>query len=97
MRARKAPAVPRKLNAISPMDLRVSVIGTLHDIRGGKAVLEDETARSAIVFESDSPANEGRLVRVFGKPDKGEILVELVQGMDGLEMDLHNRSMEVLE
>jgi len=54
MRARKAPAVPRRLNEISPMDLRVSVIGTLHDVRGKKAVLEDETARSALVFESDS-------------------------------------------
>jgi hypothetical protein len=97
MRARKAPAVPRKLNAISLMDLRVSVIGTLHDIKGKKGVLEDETARSALVFESDSPVKEGQLVRVFGKPNKGEILVELVQGMDGLEMDLHNRSMEVLE
>jgi len=79
------------------MDLRVSVIGTLHGIKGRKALLEDETARSALVFESDSPAKEGRLVRIFGKPNKGEILVELVQEMDGIEMDLHNRSMEVLQ
>lgn len=96
MIARKAPAVSRKLNSIGPMDLRVSIIGTVKHVKERKAVIEDDTACATILLEDNPSLSEGETVRVFGKPNKGEVTVELVQKMDGLDMDLYNRIMEVL-
>jgi len=96
MRPRKAPAVPRKLNSIGPMDLRVSVVGTVKSVSDKKAVIEDDTACTTLLFRSKPSLRERELVRVFGKPNKGELIVELVQNMEGLDTRLYDRSMEVL-
>lgn len=90
---RRLTAVPKKIAAVTDKDIRVRLLGRVIDVTGGMIVLDDGTGRAEIVSETEPPVNT--LVRVFTRVlplESGfELRAEVVQQMDGLDMELHQR------
>ena len=91
MKPRKAPAVSRLLRDIGPEDLRIRVVGRIKSIKNNRAILEDGTDEMTLLFDNPTNLQPGKQVRVFGRPDKNALVVELVQDMDKLDIDVYNK------
>lgn len=96
---RRLPAVERNISDIKQDDIRVRVIGTVLDKQGNRIVLDDGTGKVDVGFEGPPEVESGQLVRVFGRVislENGfEIQGELVQKLDGLDMKLRKKVMEL--
>ena len=95
---RRVASVERRVSEITEQDIRVSVIGTVIDSKEDRIVIDDGTGRIEASF--GSPVNiSDKTVRIFGRvmPIDGgvEISGEIIQGMDGLDMDMLGRVKEL--
>lgn len=96
---RRMPAVERTVSEITPQDIRVRVIGTVVDQKDGRMVLDDGTGKIDVTFEKPPEKDSKGLVRVFGKVismEGGmELQGELVQELDGFDLDLWKKVREL--
>ena len=94
---RRFPAVPRKITDINPeKDIRVRILGTVIDKQNGTVVIDDGTAKVEIITEQDlSGINNSDVVRVFCRVlplETGyELRAEIIQNMNGLDMELYRK------
>jgi len=91
---RRLPSIFRRVADIKPVDMRISLIGTVIDKQDSVLVLDDGSGK--ININMDNAATESnQLVRVFGRViplENGfEVQGELLQIMDGLDSELHKK------
>lgn len=101
---RRQPAVPKRIENISPQDdVRVRVVGTVLDRREDSVMVDDGSGTVEAFLDADDleSVSEGQRVRVFGRvlptSESFELQGELVQDMTDLDMDLYGRVREALE
>lgn len=92
---RRFPALFRKIDSINPeKDIRVRLLGTVIDNANGVVVIDDGSGRAEIVTEGTN-LNTGDTVMVFCRVlplETGyELRMEIVQDMNGLDMDLYKK------
>jgi hypothetical protein len=81
--------VPRKIAEIKSSDTRVSVIGRIVESGNNSITLEDESGRAEIF--SEHPAEVGKLVRVFCTAIEGRLKAEIVQSLNGFDINLFQK------
>ena len=95
---RRVPAIERRIADIKPEDIRVRVTGTVVDMQGEAAVLDDGSGKIHIALEQGTEIKPGALVRVFGRvialEDGMELQAEIVQDMSGLDLELLKKVQE---
>lgn len=89
---RKMPAADKKVSDIQPSDMRVSVTGTVVDVKGNRLVLDDGTGKLEVGLEEAPGIEASSMVRVMGRVvsvgDSLELQGEIVQDMKGLDAGL---------
>ena len=96
---RRFPAVPRKIADINPeKDIRVRILGTVIDKQAGIVVIDDGSSKAEIIVEEGlDKINTSDTVRVFCRVlplETGyELRAEIVQNLNGMDMDLYNKIM----
>ena len=94
---RRMPAVDRQVSEIKPEDIRVKVTGTIVDVQGTRAVLDDGTGKLEMSL-GELKAEPQKLVRVFGRvmAQEGglELQAEILQDMSGLDLELMRKIRE---
>ena len=100
---RRMPAVSRKIADINPeKDIRVRLLGRVIDKYDGTIVVDDGTAKAEIVVEDTNvkfdDIKSGDLIRVFARvlplETSYELRAEIVQDMNGMDMELHKKIMD---
>ncbi|MBI2076398.1 MAG: hypothetical protein HYT72_04075 [Candidatus Aenigmarchaeota archaeon] len=95
---RRAPATPRRISEINPeKDIRVRLLGRVIVKDNGTLIIDDGTGKAEIIVENqDADIND--LVRVFTRVlplEEGfELRAELIQKMNGLDIDLYKKIVE---
>ena len=94
-------AKPRRISEIEVDDEQVQVIGFIVDKKESSLILDDGSGELNILFEDPGLIEDvevGSKVRVFGTPlsieDTQEIHAEIIQDMEGLDLDLYKRALE---
>jgi len=96
----RRPAVPRFISEISPEDKRVAVVCTVIDKGEDYLVVDDGTGVIKVFFddrETIKRAGEYKLVRIIGRVgfmDGPVIRGEIVQNMDGLDVEAYKKLKE---
>lgn len=97
-RYRRAPATPRRISEINPeKDIRVRLLGRVIGKDNGTLIIDDGTGKAEVIAENqDADVND--LVRVFTRVlplEEGfELRAELLQKMNGLDVDLYKKIVE---
>ncbi len=96
---RRLPAVERAVGEIKQDDIRVKVVGTVLDIQENRVVLDDGTGKIDAVFEKPPEVQANQVVRIFGRvislEDGFELQAEFLQGLEGLDMELRKKVLEL--
>ena len=96
---RRIPSVERRISEIMAEDMRVSLIGTVIDKQEESIILDDGTGKITIGFDNPVDIETDQIVRVFGRViplEHGfELQGEIVQGMQGIDMELLKRLREM--
>ena len=92
---RRLPSVYRRVADISADDIRVCIIARVIDVQENVAVLDDGTGKINASFGNDISQETGALVRVFGRVINSEggfeLQGEVMQAVEGLDIDLYRR------
>lgn len=92
---RRLPAFEKNVADISKDDVRVRLLGTVIDKKDNVVVLDDGTGKINIVFSEDVETETNKRVRVFGRvipAEEGfELQGELLQDMDGIDLELYRK------
>ncbi|HLC67391.1 MAG TPA: hypothetical protein VJI12_00755 [archaeon] len=91
---KRLAAAPRKAMEINPeKDVRVRIFGKVIDKVDGTIIVDDGSSAATIV--SDTECNVGDVVRVFARvlplEDGCELRAEIVQVLNGLDMELYKK------
>ncbi len=93
------PAADRKVSDIKESDMRVSVTGTVVDVKGNRLVLDDGTGKIEVSLEEAPGIEANSPVRVMGRvisTGEGlELQGEIVQDMKGLDTGLLGKVREL--
>ncbi|MEM7822937.1 MAG: hypothetical protein QW703_01650 [Candidatus Aenigmatarchaeota archaeon] len=94
---RRLPAVYRQIDSIRQNDIRVCILGMVVDAKAGRLVLDDGSGK--VIVSSEEEINIGSRVRIFGRvipTDEGvEISAELIQNVEGLDIELWKKAKEM--
>lgn len=85
--------VPKQISEVSPTDSRVSVIGNIASASENSFILDDGTGRIEIV--SDIPVERNKLVRVFCSVVDEKLKADIVQDVQGLDVELFKKVEEI--
>lgn len=92
---KRMPSVDRTVSSIRQDDIRVSIIGTVIDVQENRLMVDDGTGKVTVSFEEPAKAENSKTVRVLGRVipmDSGfEIQGDVLQPMDGLDMELKKK------
>jgi hypothetical protein len=93
---RRFPAIPRTVDSINPeKDIRVRLLGKIIDSSNGTIVIDDGSGNAEVIIEENMSASTGDLVRVFCRVlplETGyELRAEILQPMNGFDMDLYKK------
>ena len=85
---------PREISEINKKtDGKVAVIGKIVESKDNGFVLEDGTGKTMIVFEGSMEKN--KMVRVFCSITEGELEADVIQSLDGFDLNLFKRTKEL--
>jgi len=85
---------PKKISEIdSKADNRVSLVGKVIENRKSGFVLDDDTGKIEIVFEGDIKPK--KMVRVFCSLVDGQLKADVVQNLEGLDLNLFKKVKEL--
>ena len=98
---RRLPALEKKIADIQPeSDVRVRLIGTIIDSSLNSVVLDDGSGKIEIYFEDQPNVRNGQLVRVITRIlpliDGFECKGEVLQNLDGFNLDLYKKVKEIV-
>jgi hypothetical protein len=92
---RRLPSLERKVSEIKPEDIRISVIGTVIDMKDTKIVIDDGSGKIEVVFDDPVKVEMNKMVRVFGRVipiEEGyELQGEVLQDMSQLDLELKKK------
>jgi hypothetical protein len=92
---RRLPSAERDIADIRSGDIRISVTGTVIDIKDTRLVLDDGTGKIDVSFDSPPEAEINQLVRIFGRViplEKGfELQADVIQDMSKLDLELRKK------
>lgn len=77
---------PKQISDIKTNDSRVSIIGEVINTGGDSFILDDGTGK--IEIDSDAQTETGKLVRVFCSIIDGKLKVDVIQNVEGLDLNL---------
>jgi uncharacterized protein YdeI (BOF family) len=85
---------PKKISEINlKADSRISLLGKITEVRENSFMLEDNSAKIEIF--SDIPVEANKLVRVFCSVAENQLKADVVQSLNGFDVDLFNRVEEL--
>jgi len=98
---RRLPAIEKKISDIQPeSDVRVRLLGTVIDSSLNSVVLDDGSGKIEVYFEEQPKVRQGQLVRITARIlpliDGFECKGELIQNLDGFNLDLYKRVKEIM-
>lgn len=93
-------AKPRRIAQIKTGDEQIQVVGLVVDEKESSITIDDGSGKLNVLYEDPALVKEvevGSKVRVFGTPlnigDSHEIHAEIMQKIDGLDLDLYKKVM----
>lgn len=96
---KRFPALSKKISNITETDVRVRVMGTLVDKKDTVVIVDDGTGKIDVTFEEPPKNPVGSRVRIMGRviPSEGAVNLqgELIQIMDGIDLDLLKKAEEI--
>lgn len=85
--------VTRQISEVSPMDLLVSLMGNVNAVGENSFVLDDGTGK--IEVSSDIPVERSKLLRVFCSVADEKLKADIVQDVEGLDLELFKKVKEL--
>lgn len=79
---------PKKISQLSPKDSRVALVGNIIQKRENSFILDDGTARTEIFFDGKV---EAKVVRAFCSVVEEKLKADVVQSLDGLDLNLFKK------
>ena len=96
---RRLPAFEKDISEIGKNDVRVRLMGMVIDNKDNIVVLDDGTGKINVVFAENVQTENNKRVRVFGRvmpSEEGfEVQGEILQEMEGLDMELYRKVREL--
>lgn len=87
--------IPKKISQLADKDSKVSLTGNIIQSKENSFILDDGTARTEISFEGELKGNEeglrGKLVRVFCSIMDEKLKADIVQPLEGLDLNLFKK------
>jgi hypothetical protein len=101
-RMKRQPAVERRIGEIKSSDTMVRILGTALEVREGDFTLDDGEGQIVVIADPErvGQLRDGQRVRVLGRifKDPEPVLQgEIIQDMDGLDLDLYARVRKLLK
>ena len=101
-RMKPQPAVERRISEIKSSDTMVLILGTALEVREGDFTLDDGEGQLVVIADPErvSQLRDGQRVSVLGRifKDPEPVLQgEIIQDMDGLDLDLYARVRKLLK
>ncbi len=85
--------IPKKVSEVNPSDLKVVLVGNVISTAENSIVLGDETGK--IEISSDRMMGKNKLIRVFCSVVEEKLKADVVQDMEGLDLDLFKKINEL--
>jgi len=80
--------IPKKISQLTDKDSRISLIGSITQSKENSFILDDGTAKAEISFEGKL---ENKLVRVFCSIMDEKLKSDIVQPLEGLDLNLFKK------
>lgn len=98
---RRLPSIEKKVSEIHPeSDVRVRLIGTIIDSSPNSIVLDDGSGKIEVYFEEPPKVRNGQLVRIIVRIlpliDGYECKGEVIQSLDGFNLELYKKVKEIM-
>ncbi len=84
--------IPKTISQLTTKDSRVALIGNIAQSKENSFVLDDGTARVEISFEGEL---KSKLVRVFCSIMDEKLKADVIQPLDGLDLNLFKKVEEL--
>lgn len=85
--------VPKKISDLKKTDSRISLVGKVVSSSQNSFVLQDGSGEAEIF--SDAQVQEGSLARIFCNSIDGRLKAEVVQSLNGLDLNLFQKAQEL--
>ncbi|MBN2042648.1 MAG: replication protein RepA [Candidatus Aenigmarchaeota archaeon] len=96
---RRLPAVEKTISEIDNSSVRVRITGTIIDKKNNTIMIDDGSGKIQVSFTESVPFEPQSLVRVFGRVipagEEMEIQGEIIQGMDGVDLETYRKVVEL--
>lgn len=98
---RRLPAIEKRIADIHPeSDVRIRILGTIIDTNQNSIVLDDGSGKIEIYFEEQPEVRNGQLVRIVTRIlpliDGFECRGELIQNLNGFDLELYRKTREIV-
>ena len=98
---RRLPAIEKRIADIQPeSDVRVRLTGTVIDLGPNSVVLDDGSGKIEVYFEEEPKVRNGQLIRIIARIlpliDGFECKGEVVQTLDGFNLELYKKVKEIM-
>jgi RNase P/RNase MRP subunit p29 len=98
---RRLPAIEKKIADIQPeSDVRVRITGTVIDISTNSVVIDDGSGKAEVYFDEQQNVHPGQFIRIITRIlpliDGFECRGEVIQTMDGFNLDLYKKTKEII-
>jgi hypothetical protein len=84
---------PKKISSISKNEDKISIIGKVLDTKENSFTIGDSTGKVEIF--SDKKVEKDKLVRIFCSSDKGKLNADIIQDLNGLDLNLFKKIQEL--
>lgn len=84
---------PKKINNITAKDSKIAVIGKVVETRKNSFILDDDTGKIEVF--SDEAIEKDKLVRVFCSVIEEKVKTDIVQSLEGLDLNLFKKCEEL--
>lgn len=84
---------PRNTSSITKNDSKVVIVGKVIDSKENSFVVEDSSGRIEVF--SEKKVEKNKLVRIFCSMIEGKLKADIVQEMEGLDLNLFKRIQEL--
>jgi len=98
---RRLPALEKRIAEIQPeSDVRVRITGTVIDLGPNSVVVDDGSGKLEVYFEEQPKVRNGQLIRIIARIlpliDGFECKGEVVQTLDGFNLELYKKVKEIM-
>ncbi|MEK6909675.1 MAG: hypothetical protein AABW61_01200 [Candidatus Aenigmatarchaeota archaeon] len=85
--------IPKQISEVKPTDSRVSLIGNVVNVGENSFILDDGTGKIEVI--SEMPVERNKLFRVFCSVIDEKLKADVVQDMEGLDLNLFKKVKEL--